>query len=124
MKNYLIVFISSGIGGSMRYAVQMVMNLKSTGSFPIVTFMINIIGCFCIGIVYSLSEKATWLTPEWRLALATGFCGGFTTFSAFALENVTLLRTGNYTASALYIFLSIILGIATTFAGIFILKTS
>ena len=123
MKNYLIVFAGSGLGGSLRYAVQGFMGTKATGNFPAATFMVNIIGCFCIGIVYELSVRAQWLTPEWRLALATGFCGGFTTFSAFAMENVSFMRTGNYTASALYIFLSIVLGIAATFAGIFILKT-
>jgi fluoride exporter len=124
IKNFLIVFAGSGFGGALRYAVQYWMGTKAIGNFPAGTFMVNIIGCFCIGFVYSLAGKVQWLSPEWRLAAATGFCGGFTTFSAFAMENVTLLRNGSYGAFLIYIALSILLGIAAVYAGIYILKTS
>lgn len=123
IKNLFIVFVGSGIGGSLRYAVQYWMGTKSLGNFPAGTFMVNIIGCFLIGIIYSIASKEQWLSLELRMALATGFCGGFTTFSAFALENVTLLRNGNYISFSLYLGMSILFGIAAVIAGIYILKT-
>lgn len=121
LKNFLIVFAGSGIGGMLRYTVQYFLNTKPN-AFPTGTFLVNIVGCFCIGILYMLSEKAAWMNTEWRLALATGFCGGFTTFSAFAMENVSLIRAGNYGLFALYVLLSIVLGILAAFAGGFIFK--
>lgn len=122
IKSLLLVFAGSGIGGVLRYALQYWFAARPSGPFPAGTFAVNILGSFCIGIIYGLSAKYAWLTAEWRLALATGLCGGFTTFSAFAAENVMLLRNGQYATAMLYILLSIIFGIAFTFAGISIIK--
>ena len=118
MKTVLIVFIGSGIGGASRYAVQSWVAGSSPVVFPFGTFIVNLAGCFLIGLFYALGEKGNLLTPEWRIALTTGFCGGFTTFSTFAFENVNLLRTGDYTYLALYTLLSVVLGIAGVILGI------
>ena len=83
---------------------------------------LNIFGCLLIGILYALGEKGDILSPQTRLLLITGFCGGFTTFSTFAFENMNLLRTGDYIYFVLYIFLSILLGIAGVFLGIACIK--
>src|SRR3954466_13288434 len=91
-------------------------------TFPLGTFVVNTIGCLLIGIFYALIEKGNLLTPEWRLALTTGFCGGFTTFSTFAYENMNLLRTGDYLYFVLYAAGSVILGLAAVYVGIFALK--
>ena len=122
MKLLLIVFMGSGIGGVARYAMQNWIAGANPSIFPFGTFIVNLTGCFLIGLFYALGEKGGLLTPEWRIALTTGFCGGFTTFSTFAFENMNFLRTGDYFYLALYIFFSVTLGIAGVFLGIACIK--
>lgn len=86
-------------------------------SFPYGTFIVNMAGCLLIGIFYGLAEKGEILTPEWRLFLTVGFCGGFTTFSAYAGESLALLRDGSFLYVALYAGLSVFLGILAVFLG-------
>ena len=121
-KLILIVFAGSGIGGVIRYGMQSWIFKLYPFTFPLGTFIVNMIGCLLIGTFYALSEKGNLLTPEWRLALTTGFCGGFTTFSTFAYENMNLLRTGDYLYFALYAIGSVILGIAAVYVGIITIK--
>jgi len=122
MKTILIVFAGSGIGGVARFALQSWVAGLDQFVFPAGTFIVNLAGCFLIGLFYALGERGNLLTPEWRIALTTGFCGGFTTFSTFAFENTNLLRAGDYVYFGLYIFLSVVLGIAGVFLGIAIIK--
>ena len=122
MKTLIIVFTGSGIGGVARFAVQSWVARVDQFVFPLGTFIVNIAGCFLIGLFYALGERGSLLTPEWRIALTTGFCGGFTTFSTFAFENMNLVRTGDYLYLGLYISLSILLGIAGVFLGIATMK--
>jgi CrcB protein len=117
--NLLIVGLGGAAGSILRYLTSHLVSGKTT-FFPALlgTFAVNITGCFIIGIVYGLSERFDWLTPQWRLFLATGLCGGYTTFSAFAYENVALWQHGNYATSFAYIFLSIFVCLLATFGGI------
>lgn len=117
MKTALIIFAGSGLGGVLRYLVQKVFVDMGYTSFPTGTFIVNILGCFLIGLFGALAEKNNLLTPEWRLALTTGFCGGFTTFSTFANENMNLLRNGDYAYFGIYTVLSIVLGIGGVMLG-------
>jgi len=119
MKNNIILIAIGGLLGSVaRYLTFIYISKWIPGPFPFGTFAVNIIGCLIIGIIYGLSLRYVWLTPEWRLLLATGFCGGFTTFSAFALENLQLLQQSNYGTFALYSITSFVLGLAAVFAGL------
>ena len=119
MKNNIILIAIGGLLGSVARYLSVVYITKFFPSpFPFGTFAVNIIGCLVIGIIYGLSLRFIWLTPEWRLLLATGFCGGFTTFSAFALENVQLLQQSNYSTFALYSISSFVLGLLAVFAGL------
>jgi CrcB protein len=122
IKNILLVGFGGAVGSIGRYLVQKYVNEWHPHPFPFATLLVNLSGCFLIGLCYGFMEKGDVLTPEWRLLLTTGLCGGFTTFSSFAYENVTLLKTGDFGYLGLYIAASVILGIAAVFGGIFIFR--
>lgn len=122
LKTILIVFTGSGLGGVARYGVQTWIFKIYPFTFPLATFLVNVLGCLLIGLFYALSEKGNLLTPEWRIALTTGFCGGFTTFSTFSYENMNLIRTGDYMYFVLYMVFSIVLGLAAVYLGIIIIR--
>ncbi|HVU85164.1 MAG TPA: CrcB family protein, partial [Puia sp.] len=84
--------------------------------------LVNITGCFIIGLLYGLSNKYAWFTMEWRLFLITGLCGGYTTFSSFSYESISLFKEGAYTYFLLYTVLSVLLGLLATVAGVAIFK--
>lgn len=99
-------------GGVARYVVSNgVAQIWGTG-FPYGTFLVNAVGCFLVGIFAVWSETKWSMAPEARLLLITGFCGAFTTFSAFILESSILLRQGDYTRLGLYVAISLVLGFA------------
>lgn len=122
MKALLMVGLGGGAGSILRYLCQKWVYQFYPHPFPWGTFFVNIAGCFLIGVFYSVSEKTSLLTPEWRLLLTTGFCGGFTTFSAFAFENMTLLKSGDISYFILYTVLSVLSGIAAVVAGTALIK--
>jgi fluoride exporter len=122
MKNLLLVGLGGGIGSMLRYLCQKWFSENHPQSFPWGTFIVNIAGCFLIGLIYAASEKTTALTPQTRLFLAAGFCGGFTTFSAFAFENMDLLRRGDTSYVLIYATISVVLGIAMVFGGVAVMK--
>jgi len=113
-KNFLLVGLGGALGSVMRYAVYLFVSFKN---FPFATLTVNIIGSFIIGTVLAFSLKDESFLNNWKLFLATGICGGFTTFSALSAENVLLLQNGRYFTALLYIFLSIILGIVAAWLG-------
>jgi len=121
MRIVALVGIGSFIGGTLRYLIAQMVQSKFLSAFPFGTLTVNIIGCLVIGIVFGLSEKLN-LSPEWRLFLATGICGGFTTFSAFSLETMQLLRDGQIFYGLLYVAASIILGLIAVYLGMTLLK--
>lgn len=125
MKLLPIILVGSGglIGSVLRYLIAIFYSKHFSASFiPYGTFAVNILGCLLIGIVYGLSERFHFLTPHWRLFLATGICGGFTTFSAFAYENISMLQQSNYTGFAVYSIGSFVLCLLSVFAGLSIIK--
>lgn len=117
MKTLLYIFLGGGAGSAVRFLVQTFVNRNIPGSdFPIATFIINLAGSLLIGLSFSLSAKFN-LSYEVRLLLIVGFCGGFTTFSTFSNENLTLLRSGLYGTFILYTLCSVFLGIACALLG-------
>lgn len=122
LRLLLIIGTGSFIGGISRFLASRYVQNVFMSAFPYGTFVINILGCFLIGLFYGLSERGNWMSVDFRMFLTVGFCGGFTTFSTFANENVALLRDGNILLFALYASLSVFVGIVATFAGNFITK--
>ena len=121
MKYALLVFLGGGIGSVLRYLVGKLFQWP-LGTFPMGTITVNVIGSLLIGILVGYGLKNGGLTEQQTLLLVTGFCGGFTTFSAFALENQTFLKTGDYTSFVIYTFGSLFLGIAAVILGLFMSK--
>lgn len=117
MKIILLIGTGSFIGGIFRYLTSVTIQDKISGTFPFGIFWVNIIGCFIVGILFSLSEKGN-LDYTWRLFLVTGFCGGFTTFSSFSIDTLSLLRDGQYLPGFLYLAGTVFSGLIATFAGI------
>ncbi|WP_339665405.1 fluoride efflux transporter CrcB [Maribacter arcticus] len=121
MKQFLLVFLGGGLGSILRYWISK--NLNSYYSnFYLGTFLVNIIGCLLIGILIGLSLKHNYITQNQTLLLATGFCGGFTTFSTFALESNILLKESSILYTSLYLGLSVALGILAISFGLWLCK--
>jgi fluoride exporter len=121
MKILLAIGTGSFIGGVLRYLLSQFIQTKVYSTFPFGTLAVNIIGCFVIGLVFGLSDK-TIISQEWRLFLATGLLGGFTTFSAFSNETVSMLRDSQFWYASAYVGLSVFAGLIATFIGISIIK--
>jgi CrcB protein len=122
LKNILLVLAGSAAGGSVRYITSLMIQSKNTTQFPLGTFLINLIGCFIIGMIYAIASRNASTGSDIKLLLATGFCGGFTTFSAFAFENLELFKSGQYLTAILYIILSVVLGILAVILGAYLIK--
>ncbi|MCH5297558.1 MAG: fluoride efflux transporter CrcB [Ruminococcus sp.] len=116
MIECIIVGIGGFIGAVCRYLIGLI-PLKEGSIFPIKTFIINVLGCFIIGIIAAFATKNNSFNPRIVLFLKVGICGGFTTFSSFALETSDLWKGGNTGISLLYIILSITVGVINVFAG-------
>lgn len=121
MKNLLLVFIGGGFGSALRYIIGKYLNSPETG-IPWGTFTANILGSLLIGIILGFAAKNDALTANHSLILATGFCGGFTTFSAFAYENHVFLKSGDFTSFALYTIASFVVGFLAVFLGLYLVK--
>ena len=121
MKSFLLVFLGGGLGSGLRYLVTIAMNQYSK-VLPFGTFAVNMIGCLLIGLVLGYAQKENTLTSNQTLLLATGFCGGFTTFSAFASENLELIRNGELFNFSIYAIGSVFVGMLLILIGYFLVN--
>ena len=122
MKTIFYIALGGGLGSVLRYLTTVVMNKYVQTAFPYATFVTNIIGCLLIGLFFGYLEKQNAVSQDLKLFLITGFCGGYTTFSAFSNENVQLLQSNQMVIAFLYISLSVFLGLMATWAGLTIAK--
>lgn len=121
LKNIMLVILGSAMGGAMRYWISGWVQQFNNTKFPAGTFTVNLLGCFLLGMILEATSKSND-TFQIKILLITGFCGGFTTFSAFSLENLELVRNGNLTMAIVYAFTSVLMGIFAVWGGIALLK--
>lgn len=122
MKLILAIGLGSFLGGVSRYLLSELFKNVATQNFPFATFFVNIIGCFLIGLCFSMFEK-NFLDRTWYTILTVGFLGGFTTFSAFSLDMHKLLKDQMYFYFVIYSFGSLFLGILATLIGYWMIKS-
>ena len=122
LKSILMVGLGGFIGSVARFLIARYFQLNVTSVFPWSTFIVNIVGCLLIGIIYGLSEKGNLWSPDIRLFLTVGICGGFTTFSTFSYDSFLLIQEQDWFRFALYTSLSIFIGLMAVYLGRFIIK--
>ena len=120
MKNFLLIFVGGGIGSALRYYVSLLIKYESS-VFPYSTLVVNIIGSFIIGILFSLISKGS-LHQNFNLLFAVGFCGGFTTFSTFSKESILMLLQHQWNTFFIYAFLSFVGCLIATYIGYLLAK--
>lgn len=117
MWNYLAVALGGIVGCCARYGVTQLMQLVYGRSFPLATFIINVLGCFLMGFLFFETLERVSISPTLRTALLTGGLGGFTTFSTFAMEALLLVEDGETRTAVLYVFGSVTLGLLAAAFG-------
>ena len=121
-KSILLVGLGGGVGSMLRYLTSVVVTKYFQSNFPIATFAVNMLGCLLIGFLISLFDKQQLTNPDFRLLFITGFCGGFTTFSTFAAENIDLFQSGHSLIALLYIGASIFVSLFFVWLGMVVVR--
>jgi CrcB protein len=121
MKQALLVFFGGGLGSVARYLLSVKFN-NYENSIPFGTLLANVLGSLFIGLIFGYIAKTGNLSERNTLLLATGFCGGFTTFSTFIYENYLFVKTGDYFSFLPYLLLTFVLGFIALFLGLYLIK--
>ena len=122
MKQVLFVGLGGAAGSMLRYLTNVITLKYYSANFPLATFIVNVAGCFLAGLIFGSITQETAEAQNLKVLLITGFCGGFTTFSAFALENVRLMNSGNLSTAVLYTGLSIVAGFLAAWLGLSVVR--
>jgi len=122
IKQLILVGIGGGIGSMLRFLVSVLTSRFAQGAFPLPTLLVNLSGCFLIGILVGVFSQPTYASSNMRFLLITGFCGGYTTFSTFARENLLLIENQQIAAAIGYTLLSVVLGVALVWVGVWVTK--
>lgn len=125
MLSTFIVFLGAGIGGSLRHGVNLACGRWCGTEFPIGTLIINVIGCFSMGLIAGwFAFRSGGGQQGLRLFLTTGILGGFTTFSAFSLDTALLWERGQGSGAAFYVIASVLLSVAACFGGLALIRSA
>lgn len=122
LKNILLVGLGGAVGSIMRFYSGVIIKQFSKTTLPITTLMVNVIGSLIIGILIGYFAKIEHENANLKLLLITGFCGGFTTFSAFAAENISLIQSNETSTAMAYIAISVIASLIAVWLGLLIVK--
>lgn len=116
-KTILLIGLSGGIGSILRFSATTLVTKYFKTLFPLATFSVNILGCLLIGLIIGMCEQKQIISHNMKIILISGFCGSFTTFSAFAHENIYMIQNHNIILAIIYIISSILLGLLAVWAG-------
>ncbi|MBE2246468.1 MAG: CrcB family protein [Candidatus Competibacteraceae bacterium] len=123
MKEVLIVFVGSGLGGVTRFGCQKLTDLFYLSSFPLATLLTNVIASFLVGVLVAVSGVNPFLNKQMQMLLITGFCGGMSTFSAFSEQTIQFIQQGQIGLAIIYITASLLLSISACLLGHQIIST-
>lgn len=113
-----LIAIFGAVGTLARYGLQGLVQVRTGGTFPYGTLLINLTGCFLLGLIGQFTLNRLVISADWRLAIAVGFFGGYTTFSSFGWETAKMLEDGEWMRAVSYVAASVVAGIVLSFAGI------
>lgn len=117
LRTILLIGLGGFLGSISRFLIGLGVNRMFQTILPIGTLTVNVLGCLFIGMIYSLAEQKNILSPELRIFLGVGFCGGFTTFSSFVFEKFSLIKTGDFLILSIYLGASVFLGLIAVYLG-------
>ena len=117
VKSILLIGLGSFIGGVLRHLLSCCLNDSVVKGFPLGTLAVNLAGCFLLGVLYGFFDRGALINQELRIFLTIGLCGGFTTFSTFSLEGLTLLEQKKWLLGGSYVALSLGLCLAGVALG-------
>ncbi|CAN5298134.1 fluoride efflux transporter CrcB [soil metagenome] len=120
MRDVILVFLGGGVGSVVRFSLSKWINTFHSHPFPWGTLVVNVVACFALGLIIGLADHKQIISPAARLFWTVGFCGGFSTFSTFSSETLTLLQGGLTATLILYISLSLIICVTATYGGLFL----
>ena len=114
----LLIALFGAIGTLARYGLQGVVQIRTGGTFPYGTLLVNLTGCFLLGLIAQFTMNRMVISPDWRMAIAVGFFGGYTTFSSFGWETAKMMEDGEWARASVYVAASVVAGLFLSAAGI------
>jgi CrcB protein len=114
----ILIAVFGAVGTLARYGIQALLQVRSVGTLPYGTLLVNLSGCFLLGLIGQLTLNRLVISPDWRTAIAVGFFGGYTTFSSFGWETAKMLEDGKWLPATTYVAASVVVGLLLSIAGI------
>jgi CrcB protein len=114
----VLIALFGAVGTLARYGLQGLVQVRTGGTFPYGTLLVNLTGCFFLSLIAQFTLNRLVISPDWRIAIAVGFFGGYTTFSTFGWETAKMLEEGEWTRASAYVGASVIAGLFLSLAGI------
>ena len=114
----LLIALFGAVGTLARYGLQGLVQVRTGGTFPYGTLLVNLSGCFFLGLITQFTMNRMVISPDWRVAIAVGFFGGYTTFSSFGWETAKMMEDGEWVRASAYVTASVVAGLFLSIAGI------
>jgi CrcB protein len=114
----VLIALLGAVGTLARYGLQGLIQVRAAGTFPYGTLAVNLTGCFFLGLIAQFTMNRLVISPDWRIAIAVGFFGGYTTFSSFGWEAAKMIEDGEWARASAYVGVSVVAGLLLSVVGI------